>query len=99
MGKEVDLEALAAQYIWKHLKKLNMGAPILRRWRSSGLMNATRRSVLFTIHFVSVIEKAHEGIDLPIAILTEDCILRYLVGSGTVDLKEHRPPRGGDYIG
>lgn len=93
MGKEVDFDALAAMYIWEHLKKLNMGAPILRRWRSADLQIPVRKTVLFTMPFflpVSMVEKDQEEIELPVAILTEDGILRYLVGiSGMVDLKQH----------
>jgi|SRR3989338_6089570 len=92
MGKEVDYEALACQYIWEHLKKLNIGTPTLRRWRSSSLRLKNpieKKAVLFTMLFYSVKEHICEEFELPVAILTEDGILRYLIGSGTDDLKEY----------
>ena len=90
MGKEVDFEALASQYIWEHLKKLNIGTLPLMRWRSTDLQNPTK-TVLFTISFTRMQEKIREETSLPVAILTEDGILRFLIGSGTIDLKQHRP--------
>lgn len=89
MGKEVDFEALAAQYVWGHLRRMNMSISALRRWKTVELINRqTKVTVLFTMHFTSVKEKVREEIDLPVAILTEDGILRFLIGSGEVDLKQ-----------
>lgn len=88
MGKEVDFEALAAQYIWDHLKQLNMGVSVLIRWTSVDLTNPAKKTILFTARFVKAEEKVRKYIDLPVAILTEDGILRFLIGPGEVDLKQ-----------
>lgn len=76
MGKEVDFEALAAQYVWEHLNRMNMNVSSLRRWRSD-------KTVLFTMSFGAIDGETQ----LPLAVLTEDGILRFFIGFGEVDLK------------
>lgn len=87
MGKELDLEALASQYIWEHLKRMNMNVASLRRWRPASPPDPTKKLVvLFTTLFRE--DNFSREINVPVAILTEDGILRFLIGSGEVDLKQ-----------